>query len=166
MDKWLSVSQLSEVTEIPETTIRRYASKFSKYFRYEQRGRGKKYHPETIEIIKKIVFLYDNDYDAVKIDEILGQEFAFVVEGDKDETTNQPLIKPLDQQFEEFKAQQEEFNRQLLQELQEHKDYIKNSLDRRDGELMNGMNQLLETKKQIAAVEEKDKEKKWWQFWK
>ncbi len=65
MDSWLSVSQLSEMTEIPETTVRRYTHKFQDFFRYEKRGRGKKFHPDSIKVIQRIASLYEEDYGIV-----------------------------------------------------------------------------------------------------
>src|SRR5690625_440596 len=160
MDKWLSISQLSEVTGIPETTVRRYANKFDKYFRYEHRGRGKKYHPDSIEIIKRIAFLFSEDYEFIDIDSILSKEFSFIIKNE--ETTIQPRVKSLYKQFDEFNKEQEEFNNKLLKKIQEQQDYIQNYIDRRDEEYLNVLNQLQESKKQLAAT----KEKKWWQFWK
>lgn len=160
MDKWLSISQLSEVIDIPETTVRRYANKFDKYFRYEHRGRGKKYHPDSMEIIKRIAFLYSEDYEITDIDSILSKEFSFTIENEK--TTIQPRMKSLEQQFDEFKKQQEEFNSQLLKKIQEQQDYIQNYIGTRDEELLNVLSQLQESKKQLSAT----KEKKWWHFWK
>ncbi|CDO05229.1 hypothetical protein BN988_03819 [Oceanobacillus picturae] len=160
MEKWLSISELSELTKIPETTIRRYVSKFRDYFRYDTRGRTKKYHPDTITILKKIAALYNEDYQAPEIDDILAQQFPFVVE--EQPSNHQPPVKTVEQQFEEFKEQQEQFNHKVLEKLQEQQDYIKNSIDRRDSELLSAIKQIQETKKEIAAA----KEKKWWEFWK
>ncbi|HAJ4038281.1 MULTISPECIES: DUF3967 domain-containing protein [Bacillaceae] len=159
MEKWLSISELSELTKIPETTIRRYISKFRAYFRYDTRGRTKKYHPDTIMILKKIADLYNEDYQAPEIDDILGIQFPFAVE--EKPTTHHPPLKTIEQQFEDFKTYQEQFNRQLLQELHQQREYIKNSIDKRDHDLLNAIQQMQDAKKEIAAA----KEKKWWQFW-
>lgn len=55
-------------------------------------------------------------------------------------------------------AQQEELNRQILERLIEQE----RRQEERDKNLMMTLNQILETKKELAAV----KQKKWWQFWK
>lgn len=165
MDTWLSISQLSEVTEIPETTVRRYTNKFQAFFRYEKRGRGKKFHPDSIEVIKRIALLYEQDYEAEEIEKILAQDFPITVSDDDQSTTNQPPVKSIEQQFDEFKEQQEDFNEKLLEHLQEQQDYINKSIDRRDQELMQTLKEMQETKK-LLIEQQKTTKKKWWQFWK
>lgn len=54
-------------------------------------------------------------------------------------------------QFLEFMKKQEEFNKKLLEQM-----------DQRDKNLMMQLNELQETKKQLAFTAQK----KWWQFWK
>ncbi|MFC3884042.1 DUF3967 domain-containing protein [Bacillus songklensis] len=38
-------------------------------------------------------------------------------------------------------------------------------LEKRDGELVNTMKEMMEMKKQVAVLEEQKGQKKWWQFW-
>ncbi|MFC3884697.1 DUF3967 domain-containing protein [Bacillus songklensis] len=38
-------------------------------------------------------------------------------------------------------------------------------LEKRDGELVNTMKEMMEMKKQVAVLEEQKAQKKWWQFW-
>lgn len=155
MEKWLSVSQLSKTLEIPETTVRRYLNHFEEYFRLEQRGRGKKYHPGSIEIVGRIASLYSTDYETLEIKDILSKEFAFTVhDSDQNDTTMQPPAYNVQKEFEEFKQQQEEFNKQLLSKLQEQQDYIKSSIEERDKSLLTAI-QIQENKKDIASPEEK-----------
>ncbi|CDQ42122.1 MerR family transcriptional regulator [Virgibacillus salexigens] len=168
MDKWLSISQLSEVTGIPETTVRRYTNKFINYFRFEKRSRGKKFHPDSVEVLNRIAALYADDYEAIEIENALAKDFPIGVGEEKEETTKQPPVKSIEQQFNEFKEQQERFNRELLNQMQEQQDYIKNSLDKRDKALMNTVNEMQETRKLLAASQEKEEanKKRWWRFWK
>lgn len=163
MEKWLSISQLSEITGIPETTVRRYTNKFINYFRYEKRSRGKKFHPGSVEVLNRIAALYADDYEAMEIENALAKDFPINI-GNDEETTKQPPAKSIEQQFNEFKEQQEEFNKKLLQELKEQQNYIKNSIDKRDHELMNTLNEMQETRRALVASQEENK-KRWWQFW-
>src|SRR5690625_671497 len=103
MEKWLSVSQINDETSIPETTIRRYLNSFSEYFRAEKIGRGMKYHPDSVAILKRIYSLYNEDYETPEIQKLLDMEFAITVEEQKDETTIQPPSVILEREFEEFK---------------------------------------------------------------
>lgn len=162
MNEWLSISQLSAVTGIPETTVRRYTNKFMKYFRYEKRSRGKKFHPSSVELLNRIASLYASDYEAVEIERLLERDFPMTID-DNQEPTIQPPVKSIEQQFNEFREQQEDFNKQLLQQITQQQEYIKNSLEKRDRELTETMNKMLESKKEIVSTQES---KKWWRFWK
>lgn len=61
-------------------------------------------------------------------------------------------------EFEEFKKQQEAFNKQLIEQLQKQQEYIQKSLVERDKTLMESLREVQETKKLIAAAEEKREE--------
>ena len=162
MDKMLSVSELSKITEIPESTVRRYISKFEAYFQYDARGKGKKYHPESVKVLKRIAALYSEDYQAHEIESVLATQFSFAINNQQD-TTNQ-LPATIEQQFEEFKQQQDEFNRQLLERLDRQENYIKKLLEERAQPLLqNPQDTQPEEKK---GTTEALNTKKWWHFWK
>ena len=162
MDKWLSVSQLSKKTSIPETTLRRYVRDFSEYFRIEKIGRGIKCHPDSIIVLKKIYSLYNENYETLEIKNILGQDFPINVEDPDDpKDSNSLLSVSLGKELSEFKKEQQEFNKQLLEQLQKQQNYIEKSIKARDKKLMDTLNEIRETKK--LEVENR---KKWWEFWK
>ncbi|MGQ3381505.1 DUF3967 domain-containing protein [Priestia endophytica] len=73
---------------------------------------------------------------------------------------NQRLLK----EFEDFKNQQLEFNKELLQQLKKRDDYIATKLEQRDQSLMNTIREMHDTQKLIATT--KQPSKKWWKFWK
>lgn len=161
MDKMLSVSELSKITEIPESTVRRYISKFDTYFRCDSRGKSKKYHQESIEVLGRIASLYGEGYQAHEIDSLLSTQFSFTVTDQPDTTTQPPAT--IERQFEEFKSQQAEFNRQLLEKIEQQNELIQKLLEeRKQPSLM---------PPEITQLEKKDDEgdklkvKKWWRFW-
>lgn len=133
MKEWLSVTKLSKVLEIPETTIRRYLNNFEEYFRFEKIGRGNKYHPDSIVILQRIATLYSHDRETTEIKNILVNEYAFAVEKLKDESiTIDPPAYDISGKINEFQKKQEEFNKKLLEKFQEQQLYIKSLLDSRD----------------------------------
>src|SRR5699024_6476732 len=73
-------NQLSKTLEIPETTTRRYLNTFDEYFRWEQIGRGKKYDPDSVEILQRIAMLYSADRETFEIKKILADEYAFTID--------------------------------------------------------------------------------------
>lgn len=142
--------------EIPETTVRRYLNHFEEYFRLEQRGRGKKYHPESMEIIERIALLYSKDYETLEIKDILSKEFAFTINNsNQSDAATKPPTHNVQKEFEAFKQQQEEFNKQLLSKLQEQQDYIKSSIEERDKNLLTAIEVQEDTKKDFTSPEEK-----------
>lgn len=136
MEDWLSVSQLSKTLNIPETTARRHLNNFEEYFRWEQIGRGKKYHPGSVDILQRIAVLYDSDRETAEIKNILADEYAFVVEEDKEPTTKPPTYD-VTGKLNEFQQKQEEFNKQLIEKLHEQQEYIKELLENHEKEIEN-----------------------------
>lgn len=133
MVEWLSVTQLSKVLEIPETTVRRHLNNFEEFFRSEQIGRGKKYHPGSVEVLQRIAMLYDTDRETIEIRKILANEYAFEVEETNDyDTTVQSPAYNLSGKLDEFQQRQEVFNKELLGQLLEQQKYIKELAESRD----------------------------------
>lgn len=69
-----------------------------------------------------------------------------------------------------LKNEQQQFNQQLIEQLQKQQDYIKNSIEERDKKLMFAIKESMEIRRQLAAAEEErveneKKKKSWWQFW-
>lgn len=152
MEEWLSVAQLSKTLEMPETTTRRYLNNFEEYFRSEQIGRGKKFHPGSIEILQRIAMLYSIDYETVEIKKILADEYAFAVEeSDHSDTTTHPPSYDVSGKLDAFQQQQEEFNKQLLKQLHEQQNYIRDLVENRDKDIQEA--------KHLIAPEEKRAER-------
>lgn len=148
VEEWISVSKLSKLLKMPETTTRRYLSNFEEYFRSEQIGRGKKYHPESIEILQRIAMLYSMDYETSEVKRILADEYAFAIDdGDKNITTTPPPAYDVSGKLDEFQRKQEEFNKQLLQQLYEQQEKIKKLTERHDEEIQE-TKQLISPEKQ------------------
>jgi len=136
VEDWLSVAQLSKTLEIPETTTRRYLNNFEEYFRSEQIGRGKKYHPGSIEILQRVATLYSRDYETAEIKRILADEYAFIVENDEyHDATIQPPAYDVSGKLDAFQQQQEGFNKQLLKQLQEQQNYIEELVSKQEKEI-------------------------------
>lgn len=133
VEQWLSVTQLSKTLEIPETTVRRYLNNLEEFFQWDQIGRGKKYHPSSVEILQRIAMLYSSDLETIEVKKILADEYAFSVEEiDENEFTNHPPAYDVSGKLDEFQKKQDDFNRQLLQQLNEQQKYITDLVDSRD----------------------------------
>jgi len=151
MENWLSVAQLSKVSEIPETTVRRYLNNLKEYFRSERIGRGKKYHPESIELLQRIAMLYSEDRETVEIKKILADEYSFVVDDEKgNNPTTEPPAYDISGKLDEFQENQESFNKQLLNLLHEQQKYI--------NKLIENQNEKIEQEKHLKSRETQKKD--------
>src|SRR5690625_3709289 len=91
--KWLSVVELSEGSDVPESTTRRYLTRFEEFFQGDGKVRGQKYHPDSIAILTRIKSLYDAGSQTDEIKDILAREFPMtIIEDDKEEPP--PQIPP------------------------------------------------------------------------
>jgi len=132
---WFSVTQLSKTLGIPETTTRRYLNNFEEFFRYEQIGRGKKYHPDAVEVLQKIATLYGSDRETEEIKVILADEYAFSITEDNQHITTHPPTYNVAGKLDEFQKRQEDFNKELLKQLYEQQNYIQDLTEKRQQEL-------------------------------
>ena len=135
MGDWFSVTQLSKTLGIPETTTRRYLNNFEEFFRYEQIGRGKKYHPDAVEVLQKIATLYGSDRETEEIKVILADEYAFSITEDNQHITTHPPTYNVAGKLDEFQKRQEDFNKELLKQLYEQQNYIQDLTEKRQQEL-------------------------------
>ncbi|MCM3251992.1 MerR family transcriptional regulator [Priestia aryabhattai] len=83
MTKWLSVKELSEETNIPISTIRRYIDKFQYFFIQKEDHRPKQYEAAAVTVLLKIKQLYDEGYQAEEINESLQKEFSLTASEDQ-----------------------------------------------------------------------------------
>lgn len=163
---------VSKMLGVQESTIRKYCALMQKHnYQFNKNPAGHRiFYPKDIEVIKKIVDLKNSGSltlaDAVK--EILNSDISDIT--DISPITN-PNYDRLLGEFEDFKNEQQKFNQTLLEQLEKQQEYIKNSINERDRNLMFALRETMETKKQIAAIAEEiekekaQKKKSWWKFW-
>ena len=163
MNKWLSIAELSRQANIPDSTTRRYLTRFSAFFRYEDRSRGRRYHPDSLAVVVRIQTLYHAGSEANEIEEALVREFPINVDDDREESAPLPvapyatkedigalyeLIEVFRTEFQQAKKENEDL-RALIKAQQEHV-----HLERK----------VLYLQEELAAS--KEQTKPWWQFWK
>lgn len=163
--------------DTPVPTVRRYIQKHQAFLDTKREGKKILLHPDSVEILKKIRkwYMIDNMIDT-EIDKKLktdGYKLFINVESINHQSINQELdsssLDFLKAMFKEQRAINEqlmESNKLLVKEIEEIKQGYKESetkREQRDLALMETLRSIQETKKLVAASEEK---KKWWQFWK
>jgi DNA-binding transcriptional MerR regulator len=165
--------ELASLLGIEPVTLRNYAKIMeSKGYIFHKNERGQRgYIERDIVAFKKFIaykekpgMTLERSADAV-ISWVHDQNkavSAMEMERKKKDMERSDLLE----QFEQFKAQQLEFNQQLLAKLEAQQRYIEESLNKRDQQLVEVMKDMLETKKQVAIAESPPvQKKKWWRFW-
>ena len=162
MELMYDTEMVSKVLGVQSSTIRKYCALMQKYgYEFNKNSVGHRvFYKKDILIIKEIVELKNSSSltltDAVRT--ILNSDIA-----DTTDIESMPSLsyEKILKEFEEFKNQQMEFNKKLLEQLEKQEDYIKNSINERDLKLIAAIKESIETRKQIAE----ERRKSWWQFW-
>jgi len=174
---WITVNKISQMIDTPVPTVRRYIQKHQTFFNTRREGKKILLHPDSVELLKKIRkwYVVDNLIDT-EIDNKLktnGYKAFIDVESIDHESIEQELdsssldfVKAMFKEQRAINEQLMENNKLLVAEIKEIKQSYKESeikREQRDLALMEIVRSMQETKKSIAAAEEK---KKWWEFWK
>ena len=162
MELMYDTEMVSKVLGVQSSTIRKYCALMQKYgYEFNKNSVGHRvFYKKDILIIKEIVELKNSGSltltDAVRT--ILNLDIADITDIESMPSLSyEKLLK----EFEEFKNQQMDFNKKLLEQLEKQDDYIKNSINERDLKLIAAIKESIETRKQIAE----ERRKSWWQFW-
>jgi DNA-binding transcriptional MerR regulator len=157
-------SDVATLLKIQESTLRKYCIMLEehgyKFHKNEQGHRG--YFNNDVIALKRLIEVKNHPDMTLKraCDAVVSwsKDNAKTDHDTKDitlDTRHNEGYNALLKEFEEFKKQQEVFNKQLIEQLQKQQEYIQNSLVERDKTLMESLREVQETKKLIAAAEEK-----------
>jgi len=170
MADWVSISEISEQLNIAENTARRYANLFKEFLIDKRFGRTTKYSVDAIKTIHRISSLYQKNFNTQEIHQILREEIPLTITVESENSTiilpphdlMAQLNKALQQiaiateqiaSQEQFRQQQITINQTLDLKIKEQEAYIKNSLEKRDEQLMQSLREMMEKRK-----------RKWWKF--
>lgn len=169
-DKWLSVAELARRSDIPESTTRRYLTRFDSFFRVEERSRGRRYHPDSVAVLVRIQSLYGAGAESEEINRILGEEFPIMIPVTVGEEEPPPppvapyatredvqtLYVVLESLRIEMRAAREENSQlRLLVESQSNQDQIRQKVLQLEEDLRQKEQELNELKTK----------KPWWKLW-
>ena len=162
MELMYDTEMVSKVLGVQSSTIRKYCALMQKYgYEFNKNSVGHRvFYKKDILIIKEIVELKNSGSLTLTeaVQTILNLDIADITDIESMPSLSyEKLLK----EFEEFKNQQMDFNKKLLEQLEKQDDYIKNSINERDLKLIAAIKESIETRKQIAE----EKRKSWWQFW-
>ncbi|SFD03406.1 Protein of unknown function [Bacillus sp. OV322] len=158
MKEWFSIIELAEKTNIPDTTVRRYISKFPNFFTHKGGSRSRRYEDTAVQVLVRIKNLFDEGYETDQVDSKLRNEFAVIIDDNNVVENDERVVTPTLATFEDMLeikkalADQMEFNKLLLEKLNNQENYIKESLDKRDRQLMESLRTIQEEKKALVEV--------------
>jgi len=176
------MAQIAKQLNLAESTARFYRDRFEDFIPSIGEGRKKRYKPETIEVLRFIAEGYNRNLTAMDIKDGLSRVVARNIEFEEVSATTTATA----QQQSEIELQQYALQLQIaleqmgttmqiianqkeeIAELRKHiavmeirqQEYINTKLDERDQKLIESIKEIQETKKQLAATQQK----KWWQF--
>lgn len=165
-NEWLSVSDISEKIGIPVETIRRYIRSHGVHMKVKKIHKRYVVHSESLTVFKQIRELYADGKNVEEIEQTLtnrGVPMTVTVQLDDDELVTVSVADEL-QRMNEKLEKQAEFNKLLLEQLQQQKTYIDEKLEKRDVLLVESLRGMMEERKAIvetaASVEEEQQQQK------
>lgn len=164
MKEWLTINELSERTGIPDSTIRRYITKFSDFFVVKGGNRSKRYEDTAVEVLLRIKDLYDKGYETEQTYNALLKVFPQIIDPEEtEESSSLPALATSDDiiEIKQMLKAQQEFSNRLLDRLSKQEEYIRNSLERRDQRLMQAITDSMNERKLL--LESKQEDKSFWQ---
>lgn len=165
MKKWLSVKELSEETNIPTSTIRRYIDKFQYFFIQKEDHRPKQYEAAAATVLLKIKQLYDEGCQAEEINEALQKEFSLTTSEDQaavsleeaeDKEDTENTAEAADQP--EADDQQPTPPEQPVQPSPQQEPDTKQILQEKDKQLIQSLRKSLREQQAISELVEASKE--------
>lgn len=155
-ENWFYVTDVEKQTGIPNATIRRYIRNHGHHLKIKKRGKSYLISDESLPIIKNIRELYEQGKQLEDVEEALRKmNMPVTITMNDDERKMTVNANELLLQLQKDMNEQKKFNQLLLETLQKQQEYINTRLEERDQNLMKAINEILDSKKQIAAKEEK-----------
>lgn len=166
MNEWFTVAQASKEVDIPTETVRRYIRQYGDYLMIN-RGSKRSYliHENSLDTLKKIRYLLDQGNQREQVEEVLQRTETLTVQADDEEMNDYLMTLPQlhretakhIQQLSEQVERQNDLINQFGDRLNQQQEYIDKRLEERDKALMQVMNEVMESNKQIAAAEQQKK---------
>jgi DNA-binding transcriptional MerR regulator len=167
-------SDVSTLLKIQESTLRKYALMLSeagyKFHKGKNGHRG--YFEKDVIVLKRLIETKNHPDMTLKqaCNAVMSWVNSSSVTDDdtRDISQNNRYSESYNEllnEFHDYKKQQEEFNRKLLERLDQQHKYIEDRLDKRDEQLMSALRESQETKRLLLATkeEEENKAKSFWE---
>lgn len=156
MQKTYSSSEVAKRLSIKPVTVRKYSQMLEEQgYSFQKDNNGwRQYNEDDIQYLKYIASMKAK---GKSLDQAI-QHIASLYHSNLNILQPDMSLQEPEKRLLNFIQQQEELNRKILDQLEAQE---KRQIER-DQNLMRVLNELQETKKQIATTSQK----RWWQFWK
>lgn len=163
-EQWIAANELAKEMDTSENTLKRYIRRHESFLQIKQGNRSKYYvHRDSVGILKQIKALYNDGQKEQEVNERLqaiGTPVVITVPAEDDKEFVSLNVLDTMNSINERLEQIEQIGKSSKQDAEEMKELLKVSLERQDQLLM----ELIRTRQELAA--EKNRSKKWWEFWK
>lgn len=159
--------EVAKQCKVKDSTLRKYSLVLEKEgYRFKKTEQGRRQYTEKdIDILRELIeSKEESDITLQEAARLILESKVKEIE-DKDITDQEKGLQlnnrkqnKIEKEFESFRKQQEEFNKELLKKLDDQQERQKN----RDELLMQTMREVQKNKLLVATTQEK----KWWKFWK
>lgn len=165
MNKYLTIAELAELTDIPNSTCRRYLTAFEAFFAVKGGSRLKKYEAEAVNILKRVKYLYDEGLESHEIFDALKSEFPLVVNDEEQRETSEqaPTVPSLAtsediSEIKEALEQQKQFNQALVEQMKQQQEFYEKKFEelKYDRELVSSLRESMQQRK-LESAEHEDK---------
>src|SRR5699024_10240881 len=120
VNEWYTVTKASDQVNIPSETVRRYVRQYGDFL-YMKRGEKRSYliHQSSLDTLKKIRYLLEQDYQHEQIDEILQQTEQVTIQTNDNEMNEYLMTLP------QLHRETEKHIRQLSEQIEQQNSLIK-----------------------------------------
>lgn len=153
--------ELADASGVPESTTRRYITRFDIYFVNDGKVRGRKYHPSGVAVLVRIKGLYDAGSQTDDIMDALAGEFPMTLDSDEKEVAPPPV--PPYATSEDAVLLHESMN-EVKVKLQESEERIESLIRDRLDQLVDQIElkkQVDELQKEVSELRESKKKGLW-----
>lgn len=148
VEKWYSIQELADMLGISHTSISRYINHFPHFFEIKKTGKRKMVSASGVKVLRRVKELFEEGKTK--------EEVRAILEGDS------PVVHVVDEneQLLTYLNRIEEQNVLLLKEIQEQRTF----LQERDKKFIEILNNVLETRQEVASDVQQTKKRRWFNF--
>ncbi|MFO7296304.1 MAG: MerR family transcriptional regulator [Clostridia bacterium] len=166
-EHWMTITEIAQQLNLPETTVRRYARVFADYIRSKTVGRTTRYPSETVQLFAQISELFRQGYTSRDVAEWLQRKSPKTIVVAEEENNHHPpppveavvmLVEAQNKLIDELKTEVTQLRKELeaaRQEIAATKQEIAATIER-------GVKDVKETLSRIERRRQEEQAKPWW----